>query len=128
MAVLSVKTATRRAMRASCWLALALLLPAACGQRLAISIQTYSKNHHLIEVVRAPCAECTPACTLLTPLPQGRETWRRGIPTVIITNGTTERQIDSPSDTEVWFEAPDLPTLGWNNPSEQRCVPLSAHT
>lgn len=50
----------------------------------------------------------------------GRHSWRRDIPAVIITNGTVERRIDSPSPHEVWWEAPDLPLIGWNNPSENR--------
>ena len=65
-------------------------------QRIAVSIQTFSGNHHMVE--------------------SSRDSWRKGIATVVITNGTTERVIASPSELEVWFEAPDLPKLGWNNP------------
>ena len=48
-----------------------------------------------------------------------RDSWRKGVATVVITNGTTERRVASPSEHEVWFMAPDLPNLGWNNP---RCA------
>lgn len=80
-------------------------LVAACAQRIAVSIQTYSGNHHMIE--------------------SSRESWRKGVATVVITNGTAERRVDSPSPHEVWFEAPDIPNVGWNNP---RCVPSARAT
>ena len=73
----------------------------AAAQRIAVSIQTYSGNHHMVE--------------------SSRDTWRKGITTVVITNGTTERRVASPSEHEVWFEAPDLPNIGWNNPRCCRC-------
>ena len=79
--------------------ALALSCPAQ-AQRVAVSIQTYSANHHMVE--------------------SSRESWRKGVATVIVTNGTEEHMIQSPSEHEVWFEAPDIPRLGWNNPSENR--------
>jgi hypothetical protein len=68
----------------------------ASAQRIAVSIQTYSGNHHMVD--------------------SSRDSWRKGISTVVITNGTVERKIPSPSEHEVWFEAPDLPKIGWNNP------------
>ena len=81
-------------------LALYILVPycfrLASTQRLAVSIQTFSGNLHMVE--------------------SSRDSWRKGVATVVITNGTTERRIDSPSEHEVWFTAPDLPNLGWNNP------------
>jgi hypothetical protein len=70
------------------------------AQRIAISIQTYSANHNMVD--------------------SSRESWRKGIATVVITNGTTARRLPSPADNEIWFEAPDLPHVGWNTPSENR--------
>lgn len=78
----------------------ALLARLGAAQRLAVSIQTFSGNHHMVD--------------------SSRESWRRGVSTVVITNGTTERRIASPVDWEVWYEAPDKPEIGWNNPSENR--------
>ena len=78
------------------------LLQLASTQRIAVSIQTFSGNHHMVE--------------------SSRDSWRKGVTTVVITNGTAERRLASPSDHEVWFEAPDLPNIGWNNP---RCGLLS---
>lgn len=49
-----------------------------------------------------------------------RETWRKGVPTLVLTNGSTPRRIHSPFELEVWYEAPDWPEIGWNNPSENR--------
>lgn len=65
-------------------------------QRLALSIQTFSGNHHMVTA--------------------GRNSWHRGVSTVVITNGTQEKRIESPNpETEVWWTAPDLPLIGWNN-------------
>jgi hypothetical protein len=83
-------------------LALALVLfsiATVSPQRIAVSIQTYNGNHHMVE--------------------SSRDSWRKGISTMVLTNGTAERMIESPSEHEVWFEAPDLPKIGWNNP---RCA------
>lgn len=66
------------------------------SQRIAVSIQTFSGNHHMVE--------------------SSRDSWRKGITTVVITNGTTESRVTSPSEHEVWFVAPDIPNIGWNNP------------
>ena len=85
-------------------LALYILVPycfrLASTQRLAVSIQTFSGNLHMVE--------------------SSRDSWRKGVATVVITNGTTERMVASPSEHEVWFQAPDIPAIGWNNPSENR--------
>ena len=83
----------------ACTLFFLALIQLVATQRVAVSIQTFSGNHHLVE--------------------SSRDSWRKGVATVVITNGTVERRIESPSEHEVWFMAPDLPNLGWNNP---RCV------
>lgn len=69
---------------------------------LAISVSTHTANHHLLET--------------------GRLTWRKGVPTVVVTNGTTERKIDSAHAHEVWWEGVDYPAIGWNNAAESRCA------
>ena len=78
----------------------ACLLSAVQPQRLAVTIQTFSRNHHMVE--------------------SGRNSWRHSITAVVCTNGTTERRLASPAENEVWWEAPDQPEIGWNNPSENR--------
>jgi hypothetical protein len=72
----------------------------AAAQRLVVSIQTYSPNHYMVDL--------------------SRNSWRAGVSTVVITNGTTERRVSSPFPDEAWWEAPDAPSIGWNNPSENR--------
>jgi hypothetical protein len=64
----------------------------AAAQRLAVSIQTYAPHHHLVET--------------------GRRSWRAGVTTVVITNGTTEERLPSPDENEVWFQMPDMPSIG----------------
>ena len=81
-------------------LLLLAVLSLSSAQRIAVSVQTYAPNHHLLDI--------------------GRETWRAGVPTVVLTNGTSERRVSSPSADEVWFQAPDAPELAWNNPNENR--------
>lgn len=78
-----------------------IILPfLASAQKLVIGIQTYSPNHHIIAT--------------------GRETWRRGVLTVVSTNSTgVEHRIPSPDPSEIWVEGPDG-DFGWNNPNEER--------
>ena len=92
-----VVTMSRQVLRALWLFSFALpLVRLVTTQRIAVSIQTYSGNHHMVE--------------------SSRDSWRKGVTSVVITNGSTERAIPSPSEHEVWFEAPDLPNIGWNNP------------
>jgi len=70
--------------------------------RIAISIQTFSGHHFVVEVGRETWRAVRPpsgACLWLTS--------RQGVSTVVITNGTVEQRIESPAVDEVWFEAPD---------------------
>ena len=81
-------------------LCLITLCVSARAQKLVLGIQTYLPNHYLLDI--------------------GRETWRRGVLTVVSTNATTtERVIPSSDPLEVWVEGPDG-DFGWNNPQEER--------
>jgi hypothetical protein len=77
------------------WLLAALLLcaaPALCGAkpRIVVVFATHPPRYPLVAA--------------------GRETWRKDVPTLVVTEGDTERAIASPlgnSSFETWWEFPD---------------------
>lgn len=77
-----------------------LALHFSAAQQLAIGIQTFDPNHHIIHA--------------------GRETWRRDVLSVIVTNTTeTEHKLNTSFKNEFWVAAPNG-DFGWNNDSEER--------
>lgn len=92
-------------------LAVLLVLQLAAARKvpvhLALSVSTHTANLHLLS--------------------SSRDSWRRGIPTLVLTNGSSERKLSSPAPLEVWYEGVDRPELGWNNGAESRCVVVKGH-
>ena len=76
----------------------------ACGSKILVATSTYDKNFHLIDV--------------------GRETWRSGIHTFVLTNGAEERRAtERNTHLEEWIEYPDGDQEG-NNRAEKRTKAL----